>query len=204
MTLMSAAVQLRGGIDASFASPSIVVFKLTRVNQPANPACAFRLNEEVPLVLKGDDVRIVAENSWKDLDEACQRDAERIRADNPHPCYVGSLSAMVWVEGTEIAAYHPYPIYGLRTQGTGPISPLTSMVFEQIVTMCIGTMNAGFVLRGPSGPCRVRELLPDVGVLVKGKKKWEWKKQEGWAWNRAVGLQSRMKPEMLWQMFYML
>lgn len=202
MTLMCATVQLRGGIDANFASPRVVVFKLTQVDEPKTPAGAFRLSPEVPLILNREDLD---RDNWEDLDAACQRQAEGFRTGpNPHPCYIGSLPAMIWVQSTSIAAFQPFPIYRLRIQGTGPINPLTSVVFEQVVTLCITMLNAGFVLRGPEGLCGLRELLPEVGVLVKRKKKWEWRKQEGWAWNRAVHLPSGMEPEMLWQMFYVL
>lgn len=201
MTLMCTAVQLRGGIDAAFTSPHVVVFKLTRVDEPKNPAGAFLLSPEVPLVVKREDLG--SRDNWEELDEACRRQTERFRAGpNPHPCYVGSLPAMIWVQGTNIAAYHPFPIYSLRTQGTGPLNDLTSIIFEHVVAMCVGTMNAGLVLHGPKGPCRPHELLPDVGVLVKRKKTWEWKKEEGWVWNRSVSLRGGLEPQLLWQAFY--
>ncbi|OJT07268.1 hypothetical protein TRAPUB_1897, partial [Trametes pubescens] len=45
---------------------------------------------------------------------------------------------------------------------------------------------------------------PDVGVLVKRKKKWEWKKRERWAWKRDVALPSGLDPCLVWAAFHML
>lgn len=211
--LMNAAVQLRGGVAANFATPAIVVFKLIPVDEPANPSCAFRLSAEVPWILQGDDLHEVIRGGWETLDAACQRQAEEIRTYNPHLCYAGSLPAMIHVEGTRIAAFHPYPVYaGVRPRNrmTGPLEGLAcGVVFEQVVAMVIGTMNAGLVLRAPACGyyARSSDLRPDVGALVKQKKKWVWKRQEDWIWNCSVELHFRQElldPHLVWSAFYVL
>lgn len=201
-TLMRAAVLLGGGLAANFAEPCIVVFKLTRVDDPKTPACAFRLKVEVPQMLKGEGLRATVKEGQAAVHAACQLQFEAIRRANAAvPQYAGALLAMVWVEGTEIVAYHPYPIYGLRSGDTGPLSERTSAVFEGVVGMCVGTINAGLVLHPPRGNGPPE---PDVGVLVKRKKKWEWKRRERWAWKRDVSLHSGMDPDLVWGAYHVL
>ncbi|EIW60819.1 uncharacterized protein TRAVEDRAFT_64172 [Trametes versicolor FP-101664 SS1] len=202
-TLMRAAVLLNGGgLAANFAEPCIVVFKLTRVAEPKTPAHAFQLKVQVPQTLKGEGLRATVKEGQAAVHAACQLQFEAIRRANAAiPEYAGALLAMVWVEGTEIVAYHPYPIYGLRSGDTGPLSERMSPVFEGVVAMCVGTMNAGLVLHPPRGNGPPE---PDVGVLLKRKKKWDWKRRERWAWKRDVSLPSRMDPDLVWAAYHIL
>lgn len=213
--LMNAVVQFRGGITPNFASPAVVLFRLTPVDEPTNPSCAFRLGTEVPLILQGEDLCAMVQNGqWEALDAACQQQAENIRAHNPHLCYAGSLPAMIHVEGTRIASFHPYPVYGIRPSHKNTGTPLDDglalrVIFEHVVGMVIGTMNTGLVLHAPPPGIYATDggLVPDVGSLVKRKKKWVWKKQEGWVWNRSVQLQygqELLEPRLIWSAFYAL
>lgn len=171
-TLVNAAVHLNGGIAANFAEPRLVLLRLRPVNNPDNPAKAFQVVQTPEVVGPAYNPEFFLD--WEKKQDACRIQAYYLRRGPLNPTYAGSLLVLVAVENTLLATYRPFPIYALKSLDIGPLNDRARGAFEDILDLCLGFLRAGIVAREPPRGSRRHE--PDTGILVKGKKKWVWKR----------------------------
>ncbi|KAI1782822.1 hypothetical protein LXA43DRAFT_904786 [Ganoderma leucocontextum] len=165
-------------------------------NGSDNPSMAFRL-EECGIV--GKDDRDFLRSQWLLIESTCKSMAEAMREklnEVERRTFAGFIPAAFYFKTSGMVSFHQYPLYRLREHGCGPSygrghTEEEHVLFDDISTCCMESINCGLVLRAPVGDDN--QPLPDVGVFTPSKKSWVWKCLD-WKWDTVgVGAPSQYR-----------
>ncbi|EIW60797.1 uncharacterized protein TRAVEDRAFT_71080, partial [Trametes versicolor FP-101664 SS1] len=206
-TLANAAVLANGGIAANLGSPRVLRLTLAPGEDSGdggNPASAFRL-VDVSIEHKDD---VPAITSWELVQANCRKRRRYLRQRLPDVTVLGCIPAVCILAGTTIATIYTFPIYGLRSRHMKAMPGCIRAVCEDVMAMCIETVNMGLVLR-PS-PCERcvkcgTQDGPPRGRLVKlDEGGWDWEAVDDWEWVPAEDFKSRsgLDPAKTWNLYH--
>ncbi|KAI0329852.1 zf-MYND-domain-containing protein [Cubamyces sp. BRFM 1775] len=200
------ATHKNGGLDYNLANNRALVLRVqAKAPRSGNPANAFKI-VDMTLVSKAEFGR-EANQAWSEGRREFDRTVEMLRRDLDRTI-AGAMPTVVVVVNTGIMSFH-HNLVHRRTPDGQLRDAHTRAVFEDVMQMSLGAVNAGLVLRATSKP-EVQGEVPDVGVLVWRKKKWDWKLKEDWNWDAAASLgmlpqngsRSGLQPMAIWDRFY--
>lgn len=204
--IASATAHLNGGVGFTLASARAIVLRaLPRAQNAAGertPANAFRLGG-APEIVRMSEFGSLADG-WDGSRVECERIMENIHRERPDETYAGVLPAVVVVPGAGFASFRHFPVYRRVRDDSRPLGALERAVMQDVLQMCMGIVNGGFVMRASANS---RRADPDVGTLVKKGKKWEWKVKEDWNWTQ-IGMgrpgetRTGAHPVDIWEKFY--
>ncbi|KAI0654785.1 hypothetical protein C8Q70DRAFT_471535 [Cubamyces menziesii] len=195
-----------GGLDYNLTNSRALVLRVqAKAPQSGNPAKAFKI-VDMTMVPKADFGR-AANDAWNEGRVQFDRTVETLRRDLDSTI-AGTMPIVLVVVNTGFMTFH-HNLVHRRTRDGQLRDPHARAVFEDVLQMSVAAINAGLVLHAAVNP-RVQGLLPDIGVLVWRKKKWEWKLKEDWDWNAATSLgmlppngpRSGLQPAVIWDRFY--
>ncbi|EIW60802.1 uncharacterized protein TRAVEDRAFT_46043 [Trametes versicolor FP-101664 SS1] len=145
---------------------------------------------------------------WEGVVSACQVvSADLLSKTEVDPATLGALPGIFSIKHSPVLRIQPVVVFRLPQDRGETLDEETHAVFEDIRVLCVTMMAAGLVLRPPSVE-RVNTSCPDVGTLVRRKKKqWEWERIPDWDWGRAALMVPRelrktdLHPKELWASF---
>lgn len=145
---------------------------------------------------------------WEGVVSACQVvSADLLSKTEVDPATLGALPGIFSIKHSPVLRIQPVVVFRLPQDRGETLDEETHAVFEDIRVLCVTMMAAGLVLRPPSAE-RVNTFCPDVGTLVRRKKKeWEWERIPDWDWGRAALMVPRelrktdLHPKELWASF---
>lgn len=187
----SVAIHLEGSFDFSnpVVSEKVLIFHLVPMKNRGedNPARAFRIS--FSSLVPQSELGPFAQKYKASMVESAKQEQAHMRTLLPStmdPSFSGVLPSVSLMANTGL--FYTSNCHINRTYHRRIVGERWRAVIQDVSAMCMDAMNAGYVLRpGPT------DDVPDVGTLVRRKKKWEWVREEGWRWEWDY-LASRMPP----------
>ncbi|KAI9056918.1 hypothetical protein FKP32DRAFT_1598797 [Trametes sanguinea] len=209
-------------VEETFASPHVLLIMVHPGPSPGapgwNPGNAFHLISRH--ILKKDELRSMApgmtDQHWDTWMAECQAKADQFRSapriPNAQLPFLGTMPTLFITTVCSITVLHSFDIQGLRfgDRVSTPMNDIKSRpYFDDLVSMCVGAVNKGYVFRQPTQ--QVSYYSPDVGVYVQKGRKWKWQILQNFNWTLftrcrivvvGTGVVAGIDPQVTWGMYY--
>ena len=176
-------------LEDTLASQRIMVFVIDPLgNNPLedNPGTAFRITSAG--FMKRSDEKFL-DDIWEEAHEYRRRGMEEFRKlPKPYPPVVDPVLTCFFVNSLGITMCYQYLLYPARLDSMFAAPPskdahMCRTVFYDLGLLCgrmIGSLDVVLQESEDAG-----QVVPDVGILVRSKKGWTWKKEE-WDWESRL------------------
>ncbi|KAI0637410.1 hypothetical protein C8Q77DRAFT_1071506 [Trametes polyzona] len=199
-----ATILINGGIPAETEEilPAVVITLAPGQYSPSRPS-PHRPGQPVTLFLVRDISIVQKEKSeitrlcgkhWNGHPDRVELSPREQAAVQERPL-IGFLPVFLSLAGVDVGKL--YGICGKRRREPGEEASMSEwerVILQDVKATLIQATNQGIICAAGPGD------RPDVGVLVRRKKKWEWKKLDNWKWEQTnvVSVHSGLDPDMLW------
>lgn len=194
--LATTVIYSNGGLKANFGPEQFLVYDLAAVPQSGeskDPASAFRL-VRVTVMHKSDVSDITGAGTWEGLQADCKAKAASEPELQDCSCFLGWAPGVCRVSGTGLATFHHEPVYKLHCGETSMLPDWVCDILRDIATMCANAINSGLVLRHSRRCCCTCQPHPDVGSVLRLKRRFKWVARANWDWASVDGARLLPKP----------